>query len=288
MKAYTPVIIIGAGRSGTNMLRDIITSIDGFKTWDCDEINPIWRYGNRDFPTDELPVEKLSPRIKKYIRGRFNSLHKKTGANFIVEKTCANSLRLNYVHAIFPNAKYIIINRDGRDVVPSAMKRWVSSFELKYTLKKLRYVPITDLSFYIWRFGFNRLKKIFSNTENLAFWGPLYSGIEEDVKTKSLLETCANQWQICAEKTIEHREYIYSEKIFDIKYEEFVSNPMEEMKRLSDFFEVFISEEKIIDLVKKVTDKSVGSHKRKFSAEEIQKITKITKPTLKKLNYSID
>ena len=70
---YTPVIIIGSGRSGTNMLRDIITSIDGFETWDCDEINPIWRYGNRDYPTDEIPISKLTPKIKT--KGYFT--HKK-------------------------------------------------------------------------------------------------------------------------------------------------------------------------------------------------------------------
>ena len=107
---YTPVIIIGSGRSGTNMLRDIITSIDGFETWDCDEVNPIWRYGNRDYPSDEIPISKLTPKIKKYIRLRFYRLYKRSKSKFIVEKTCANSLRLEYVFNIFPEAKYIIIN----------------------------------------------------------------------------------------------------------------------------------------------------------------------------------
>ncbi len=94
---YTPIIIIGSGRSGTNMLRDILTSIEDFGTWDCDEINPIWRYGNRDYPSDEIPLNKLNLEIKKYIRGRFNKIQKITNSKFIVEKTCANSLRLNYV-----------------------------------------------------------------------------------------------------------------------------------------------------------------------------------------------
>ena len=104
---YTPVIIIGSGRSGTNMLRDIITSIDGFKTWDCDEINPIWRYGNRDYPSDEIPISKLTPKIKKYIRQRFHGLYKISKSKFIVEKTCANSLRLKYVFNIFPRSNGI-------------------------------------------------------------------------------------------------------------------------------------------------------------------------------------
>jgi len=35
----TDIIIVGAPRSGTNMLRDVLTSFDGVCTWPCDEIN---------------------------------------------------------------------------------------------------------------------------------------------------------------------------------------------------------------------------------------------------------
>jgi len=282
---FTPVIIIGAGRSGTNMLRDIITSIDGFETWGCDEINPVWRYGNKDFPTDELPLEKLNPSIKTYIRGRFTSLHNKTNAKYIVEKTCANSLRLKYVFNVFPEAKYILINRDGRDVVPSAMKRWGAKFELKYTLKKLRYVPLRDLFYYVAKFGLNRLKKNGSKEKNLSFWGPLYTGYTKDVSKNSLLEICANQWKHCAENTIRDRNVIPSENIFDIRYEVFVKNPVEEMKRFATFMNIDLSEVEIKKLVLKVSEKSIGSHKNKFNSEELKKLNEILYTTLLKLDY---
>ena len=42
--ANPPVIIIGAGRSGTNMLRDLLAQLPQFSTWPCDEINYIWRH----------------------------------------------------------------------------------------------------------------------------------------------------------------------------------------------------------------------------------------------------
>ncbi len=282
---YTPVIIIGSGRSGTNMLRDIITSIDGFETWGCDEINPIWRYGNRDFPTDEIPIKNLTPEIKNYIRGRFNALQKNTKANFVVEKTCANSLRLNYIYEIFPEAKYIIINRDGRDVTPSAMKRWGASFELGYTLKKLKYVPFKDLFYYISKFGSNRLKKSSSKQKSLSFWGPLYNGYERDVASKSLMEICANQWKHCVENTLRDRELIPFENILDFKYENYVNDPLNEMKRLSDFFNLNLSEEIINSLTLKVSNKSVGTYKKVFNSEELLKLNEITRATLKKLNY---
>ena len=36
-----PVVIIGAPRSGTNMLRDVLCDWPGVVTWPCDEINLI-------------------------------------------------------------------------------------------------------------------------------------------------------------------------------------------------------------------------------------------------------
>ena len=45
---FTPVIVVGTGRSGTNMLRDALCVLPGFDTWPCDEGNYIWRHGNRD------------------------------------------------------------------------------------------------------------------------------------------------------------------------------------------------------------------------------------------------
>ncbi len=283
--SYIPVLIIGAGRSGTNMLRDIITSIPSFDTWDCDEINPIWRYGNRNHATDELKKEQVTPKIKDYIQSRFHKIHRKSNSKYVVEKTCANSLRLEYLYAIFPNAKYIIINRDGRDVVPSAMKRWTSSFELSYTLKKLRYVPLVDLHFYVFKFGFNRLKRIFGKSKSLSFWGPLYNGISEDKENLTLMKLCANQWKSSAEAILDQRKIIPQDQVYDVKYEDFVSNPVEELKKLTVFLGVKIPDEDLTSLTKNVSSKSVGSHKKSFSQNEIDDLEKLITPTLKKLRY---
>ena len=39
-----PIIIIGAPRSGTNILRNTLTTFFEIGTWDCDEIPYIWLY----------------------------------------------------------------------------------------------------------------------------------------------------------------------------------------------------------------------------------------------------
>src|SRR5262245_2527282 len=104
---FQPVIIIGAGRSGTNMVRDLLTALPSCATWPCDEINYIWRYGNATFPTDELTAEHARPEVVRYIRRQFGHLARTTSAKWIVEKTCANSLRVDFVRAVVPEAKFI-------------------------------------------------------------------------------------------------------------------------------------------------------------------------------------
>ena len=72
---FTPVLIVGAGRSGTNALRDALTTLQDFKTWPCDEIDAIWRYGNLTVTHDELGVEHATPSIRNYIRKAFFRFH---------------------------------------------------------------------------------------------------------------------------------------------------------------------------------------------------------------------
>ena len=142
------VVIVGAPRSGTNMLRDVLTSFDGISTWPCDEINYIWRHGNVRYPSDEIPSCKASPSIRSYIQQRFTDIRKKYDADVVVEKTCANSLRVPFVDAVVPDAKYIFIYRDGIDATGSAKERWTAELDIPYILEKVKFVPKTDLPYY--------------------------------------------------------------------------------------------------------------------------------------------
>ena len=118
------VVIIGAPRSGTNMLRDVLTSLPGYGTWGCDEINLLWRHGNRDHPSDELRAEQATPQVQRYLRKAFDQVRRNTGQQAVVEKTCANSLRIGFVRRVLPEARFLFIVRDGFDASTSAVRRW--------------------------------------------------------------------------------------------------------------------------------------------------------------------
>ena len=235
---FTPVIILGAGRSGTNALRNMITSLDGFSTWPCDEINAIWRHGNANWDNDEFPVEFATPKVISYIRKSFYSQWQREGKPiFLVEKTCANTLRVEYVNRILPEAKYIHIIRNGADVVSSAEKRWKGQLEvqpLHYFISKARFVPVLDIPLFIYRFIKNRYQKILGRSERLTRWGPIPVEAKK-YENNSLTDVCAHQWVQCVQKCEQGLNNIDQCKILVVRYEELVANPSKTLDSILKF-----------------------------------------------------
>jgi len=272
---YKPIIIIGAPRSGTNMLRDCLVSINGFSTWPCDEINYIWRYGNRSFSSDELLIENITNKNLNYIRGQFNNLHRKTKSNFIIEKTCANSLRVPFVNEILPEAKYIYIIRNGYDVVGSAKLRWTAKLDIPYIFKKIRYVPFNDLFYYASRYIYTRTYKIFSKEKRVAYWGPKIKDLKHFLLEYSLDELCALQWKRCVDLSDNAFHKLPKDKVYHLKYEEFVDNPYEILKQILEFLSYDIDQDEIKEAVKSISNSSVGKGRSNLSESQEIVLNKI-------------
>ncbi len=231
-RRYLPVIIVGAPRSGTNMLRDVLTTLDGIDTWPCDEINYIWRHGNVRYPSDAFGPDLARPAVAGYIRGRFDALQRRTGARVVVEKTCANCLRVPFVDRVIPDAHYVYIHRNGLDAAASAQLRWTASMDLRYLLKKVPYVPLTDLPYYATRYLAARVYRLFSAQKRVAFWGPRSDDMDEILARHSLIEACALQWQRCVDAAEAALAGLPADRVVSVRYEDFVQRPGEELRRL--------------------------------------------------------
>ncbi|MFO6464833.1 sulfotransferase family protein [Jannaschia sp. KMU-145] len=225
---FQPLVIIGAARSGTNALRDMLTRLHGFGTWPCDEINAIWRHGNLHHPSDALPPERATVEIRSYIRGAFWAAWRRQGRpDVLVEKTCANTLRVPFVDAILPEARFVHILRDGCAVVPSAMKRWRGEFELPalgYYLRKLLYVPVADLPVYAARSLKNRRALRSGSAPRMAMWGPRPDGFRADPGVP-LDVLCARQWGSCVVSASTALAKIAPDRRITITYERMVADP---------------------------------------------------------------
>jgi hypothetical protein len=279
------VIIVGAPRSGTNMLRDVLTSIDGLSTWPCDEINYIWRHGNISYESDEIPSSKATLAVQSYIQRCFRDIRKKYDADIVVEKTCANSLRLPFVEQVLPDAKYIFIYRDGIDATGSAKLRWKAKLDIPYILEKVRYVPKTDLPYYALRYLWARLYRLISKESRLAFWGPSFDGMQDIIKKHTLTEVCALQWQRCIDKSEEAFSKMPEDKVCRVRYEDFVNEPVKELTRILEFLGKNVELNKIVDAVEGVSANSVGKGRKSLGESEVKNLEVLVGDMLKRYGY---
>ncbi|MDY7095455.1 MAG: sulfotransferase [Acidobacteriota bacterium] len=290
-----PLVIIGAARSGTNILRDVLTALPGFSTWPCDEINPVWRHGNLTHGDDELQPFLATESVRRSIRRAFARQARRAkpvggGGPVLVEKTCANSLRVEFVHRVLPEARFVFLVRDGRDVAASAEKRWTAEVDLAYSLRKARFVPPLDLPYYAYRFLANRVHRLLSGERRLAVWGPRFAGMEEAAREHTLTELCALQWRHSVERAEEGFETIDPARVFFLRYEDFTADATGSVLALLDHlgFEA-PSEEGWEELVGRaaapVRPSSVGNWRRQLDAETQGRLAPILGPTLERLGY---
>ncbi|MEM7242916.1 MAG: sulfotransferase [Pseudomonadota bacterium] len=237
---FQPVIILGAARSGTNMLRDILCQFNACATWPCDEINAIWRHGNLQWPNDQMPAHLARPEIRQFIRKAFIRQWRQAGKPpVLIEKTCANTLRVPFVNAVFPEATYIHILRNGLDVIASAERRWNGQFELPilhYYLAKLRNVPRADLPHYALAFLENRAKRVLQPHAPLKIWGPQCADIQVD--DISIAARCERQWAACVTQCADALGKLPAHKIHQVRYEDLTANPLPAVIGLTRFLNV--------------------------------------------------
>lgn len=219
------------------MLRDALTAVPGFASWPCDEINAIWRHGNADWPDDALPASRATARVRGFIRGRFVARWKRAGRpDFLVEKTCANCLRIPFVDAVLPEAVFIHIHRNRADVVASAVRRWSGGFEgslAPYLLAKARQTPVADLPRATWRFFRSRTRHP-GAPRRLAWWGPLIPGAPA-LHGLSTEEICRLQWAACEMAARRDLAALPAGRRTDTSYEHLCSAPEYAIGRILHF-----------------------------------------------------
>lgn len=269
---FTPVVILGAGRSGTNMLRDVLTTMPDIDTWPCDEIQPIWRHGHLDHPTDDFTAQMASPRIRAFIRRAFIRQWKARGRPaFLVEKTCANTLRVPFLAAILPEAHFITITRHPEDVVPSAKLRWEGKLEvppLSYFAAKARFIPLMDVPRYGAGFVSNRIDKLRGRAKRLRVWGPIWDGLETH-QHASLEEICARQWGACVGQTRVALDTV-TQPVTATTYERFLADPEGETGRLLDAIGYGAARDALPQAVASVRRKDIGVGPRNALPPEIK------------------
>lgn len=281
------IIVVGAPRSGTNMLRDVLASQPEVTTWPCDEINLVWKHGNRREPSDELTADDARPEVRDYIRGRFDRLRRQHGARVIVEKTCATSLRVEFTRRVLPDATYVLITRDGIDAAASAMQRWHAPFVPRYAAAKARFAPPGDLAWHGWRFAATQLQRRTARSGHVAgqsdvstWWGPRPRDFRDLMQNHPLDELCALQWQRCVESAWRGLDGLPPEQLVTVRYEDFVADPVGQAARLVEALGI-----PGVPAVDEVSTDSVGKGRERLGPEAVARLEALVGPTLERVRH---
>ena len=262
-----PIFLIGAARSGTKLLRDLLAKHPDIDKVTYD-VNFVWRLGNEKLTHDELTPDLLSAEIKNWIINSMEKYH--MSGHFLVEKTVSNCLRVPFVQAIYPEAKYIYLYRDGYDVIESAYRQWLAPPDPGYIIKKAMTFPIIDAFEYALSYAWSSIGKlIFRYRDRVGSWGPRYRGIDEDLATKDILEVCAIQWSVSVKKASQGFSNVPPDCVFSISYEDFVRAPQKYLYSIANFIGIdptFFIE--TID-VSHVSQRNIGKGKLNLTAEQI-------------------
>jgi len=190
-----------------------------------------------------------------------------------------------FVDRVVPDARYLLIYRDGFDTVGSAMKRWRAELDIPYLARKARFVPPGDLPYYIVRYFWNRIHRILSREERLAFWGPQIEDMDEFLEKYSLPEVCALQWKRCVELATEAFRVMPEEKVCSLCYEKFVHRPIEELDRISGFLGLELSEAQCANAVADVSPNSVGRGRQELGEDLVSRLAPLIAETRHAIGY---
>jgi len=231
-----PVIVIGAARSGTRFLRDALAESDTLVPIDHD-VSFVWRLGNHRHPHDEFTPELATPKIAKRIRSRIDSLAPTAAHQEVVEKTVGNSLRIPFVKAIYPDARVLVVTRDGREVIQSSHAQWTGGDDWQRWASKLPIFRPADLP-YLAKVGAGLVRaRVQPESSALSprVWGVRYDGLEDDLASRGVAWVAGQQWLRCLESTANAMRNGIDAVVTN--YQELCDNP-HEMKRIANALDI--------------------------------------------------
>lgn len=276
-----PLLILGAARSGTKLLRRLLGAAPGAAVVPYG-VPAVWKRDNEDCPHDALPRTACSPPTARRIREELRRLGQgPPDASLLVEKTSANTLRVPFVAAVFPNARFVHLVRDGVDVVESARRRWQARPGLGYLVRKALYLRGTGLRQGL-RYLWDRLRGVSSSAPSL--WGPHYPGMADDVREHPLLHVCAKQWRTCIQHTLDALDALPDERVLSLRYETLVRDS-KSVDRLAHFAGVSDASPMHAFYRREVEDSFVGRGRANLTAAAYDTLRPLLQPVLEGLGY---
>ncbi|MFC1976014.1 sulfotransferase [Chloroflexota bacterium] len=299
------VFIVGAPRSGTTLLGDVLDLHPQVGRWY--EPYFILDHYFYDALHDCRTATDATDEVKAYISSAFDYYRRKCRCNIVVDKSPRNSLKIPFLREVFPQARFIHILRDGRDVTLSINKEWQRRrgiigenkdlLQVTNTVKNfLARQPLFKHKVAALRFELNGFTNVLdfqnflhkSRWEGRIGWGPRFKGWQTIIDRVSMVEFNALQWAKCVEAIQqEHQQQLKDSVLLEIRYETLLSHPHETFEKIFDFLEIPFPADFMSQLPPLKTS-NYNKWKKGFTKEEKSQIGPILNPLLIQLGYEND
>lgn len=190
------------------------------------------------FPTPDAEFEALAHQVQQFpkqtraahLQAMIKCLGAKTGQSFWVERSGGTLMATSALAKAFPDAKFAVLLRDGRDVALSMQN-----------YKPARFV------IWFWKLAAQFGIDVFKPDEQIgsARWMALLEQISGQIlpiprilNAKPSIEDAAACWSALTISGIAQFSALHTHRRLVLRYEEIVAAPKSELTRLSDFLEL--------------------------------------------------
>ena len=251
------VAVLGAGRSGTNLLADILAAEDAFLN--TVENRYIWNYRQTTYAHDHRSAEDATERTVAFIRKFFYEQAVRSG-QIPIDKTPSNVFRIDFMRQVFPRLKILHVIRDGRANIYSRLREWqggnavVSGQDAQGTVSRRadyrsaliarRLERIRDM------LGSGSLPAsrvpafLYDNVPTFAGqfllgktprYAERFPGMAEHLKAYGLLGTAAAQWREGVLQAVASGKKLGAEHYMEVRYEHILEFPEDSWFRIATF-----------------------------------------------------
>ncbi len=285
---------VGAARSGTNFLGDLLSQHPQVAYWRRPKY--VWRHGNAWHGDDCLTPEMVRPGVRKYIRGRFQEFLQKSGKPHLLVCTQSNSLALDFVNEVFPEVKIVHIIRDGREVAASQAKEWQIHSSLTKSIgsrppfltllrRRVKEVPLSDLPAYFPEF-WGTVWTMVTRSKHRYSMGPKIKDWQNLRRTMDNLEFTALTWRECVLAARRVGQRLGPSRYLEVRFEDVVRQPKETVPKLLAFMGLPPSPEVDEWVARKVDPSVAGKWKDRVSQAEMDKVLPYVGELCKELGYT--
>ncbi len=276
-----PIILIGTQRSGTTWLGHLLGSHPDVAFWD--EPRHVWTWSNAKTPDDRLTAEHARPEVADHIRRVFAAHAAERGKPRFAEKTPSNCLRVPFIRAVFPEARFLLVVRDGRSVLRSTSEIMRSGVPVSRVWKRAVETPPREWPAYAGQIVGVLKSKITGS--KIKYWGPRPPGWAEWIEDDHPDIVLAKQWAHTLDAARTDLRSIGDDTFHEFRYDDLARHPRTTLTAIFEFAGLSVDQRVIAQAESSARPQSIDKWRSELDDESLDRIRPHMQPLLDELGY---